>query len=134
MLADELIPAVATRYGIRPAPATTAIVGRWTGGHAAIVAGLSRPDLVGHVFAESVLARDERDALVARIRTGTAAGTRFRLDWNLHERWDGGETTRALHETLRGAGFAVEGGERTDSAGWGAWRAHAGEALAAFFP
>jgi len=134
MLADELIPAIASRHGIRPSAASTAVLGRWTGGHAAIVAGLSRPDVFGHVLAASVLARDQREALVARIAADPPSGARFRLVWSIRERWDGGETTRALYDALRNAGFAVDGGERLDGAGWGVWRVQAGEALVADFP
>jgi len=141
MLATELVPALEQRYRLERQPASRAVLGLRFYGLTAAYAVLRHPDVFSAAGLQSAYTGlgfgDELEVLIAA-RAG--AGARFYLDWNRYEErnldrdWDLGADSRRLAELLRGAGYALEGGEALDSRGWGGWRNRTDRVLRFLFP
>lgn len=141
MVAKELIPALGEGYRLLPDAADRATLGNRFFAFSAAYVALSHPGSFGTVLMQSpYVGLGAEDDLFAKIAAKTAPETRFYLDWNRWDErnrdrgWDLGEDSRDLSNRLREAGYAIEGGEKMDSSGWGAWRSRLPGVLTATFP
>jgi len=141
MLAEELLPALSSRYRISGEPGSRGLLGTLYFGYAAAFAAARHPEAFGRVAVQSTfLGLGGEDDLIAALREHAGAPVRFHVEWakydqrNVDRGWDNAEDSRRLARMLGETGYVVTGGEILDSYGWGGWRNGAGRALAALFP
>lgn len=127
VLADELLPQVAARLGIRPDPARTVLAGASYGGLAAATVAMRRPDAFGNVLSMSGSfwwapeegAGDGMPWVAQQVARSERLPIRFFLAAGLFETGRGDsagilETSRILRDMLRIKGYAAD------------WREYAG--------
>ena len=130
-LADDLWPAVATRFRLCRAPDARGISGASLGGLVSTFAAFERPGTWGWVGAQSGSFFWGDEALAARAARQAKVPTRFYLDSGCPE--DNCEVTDRMADVMRGAGYDVV---RVTAPGarheWSAWRARFAGMLASF--
>jgi len=141
MLAEELLPYLETHYRVTDDPQERAVMGNGGGAIVTARAALDHPELFGKVAVLSAYVPGPAGEQVLTAAKESGAGeTKYLVSWNRYElhraEWnvDLAEDSRRLAEGLKAGGHDVGGGEALDSAGWGSWRARAGEILVDFFP
>ena len=107
-------------------------------GTIALNEAISHPDIFGRVGSQS--------AVLFGVKIGemlVPADERLLtvyMDWGTyhlrspHEAWDMAEDNRQAWAAMRENGYRPAGGEVPEGHGWGCWRGHTGEMLAALFP
>ena len=106
-----------------------------------LYAALDHPDVFGMAGMQSFwLQRAVAEDLIEKIGAGASPRPHFNLIWNRYDLYnpDFSVDLRAdsmrVAEAIRAQGFDLTGGEVVEGAGWGSWRAHAGDMLETFFP
>lgn len=141
MLVEELVPRIDAEYRTIAEREARAVMGYAMGAFAALNAGLQHPDVFGHVGMQSIyLQPPVVDELMDRLAQAPTPGPRFHLDWYLYDlhnpnfNIDLRADSTKVADAIRKSGCELSGREIVEGAGWGAWRAHAGDMLRAFFP
>ncbi len=141
MLVEELLPQLEGKYRLAKDPQSRAIMGYAMASTVVGQAALEHPEVFGKAALQSVyLPGANAERLASLASDNEPSGTRFLLysnryelrreEWNL----DLAADTRRMADALKAAGHDVRAVEVLDAAGWGSWRAHAGDILTAFFP
>lgn len=136
LLADEILTELQSRFGIDADPSRTVVLAN--GWHTALgqYTALAHPNRVGGAILLSRPTPSNWTPTFDELATRPEAGSvRMHVAWNRLEQATRGtspmELTKELADRMRAAGLAVSGGEREDTAGWGAWRIAAVEGLIA---
>lgn len=146
MLAEELLPFVAERTGLKPQAARTVLAGSSFGGLAAATAALAYPDMFGNAIAMSgsfwwhppESPPDQPEYVAGRIVHGPDVPVRFFLSAGLFERGRGDtegilETTRHLRDVLQAKNYDVMYRDYAAGHDYFAWRGILGDGLIALF-
>lgn len=138
MLVRDLMPELDRRYRIRPGASQRIIFGRRSGAVAAVYAALQYPEVFGQCIAISYGRADtvRQKKINEFMRACSDERPRVYLAWNRYEIWrpqsfDVRDQSMRLARDLKDLGFDVVDTERLDGAGWGSWRAQAGQAFQA---
>jgi enterochelin esterase-like enzyme/outer membrane protein assembly factor BamB len=142
MLAEELVPKLDASYRTVARPDARAVLGTGTGGAAAAMAAVTRPDVFGKAAATSVFLGMGGNDLTAAIEAFDASKPKpvFAIAWSTNELrrtdWnaDLARDSKKLAEQLEAKGFEVRKNEARDSSGWGGWPVRAAEMLVTLFP
>jgi enterochelin esterase family protein len=139
-VADEVLPWLRQRYGVRTSPARTIAAGSSLGGLAASFAGLRRPESIGLVLSQSGAfwwARDDGGAqwLTSEFESASRRDLKLYLDVGLMETRGGSRsqlrTNRRLYSVLRSKGYRVVYREFNGPHAFPCWRAGFADALLA---
>jgi enterochelin esterase-like enzyme/outer membrane protein assembly factor BamB len=141
MLTDEIVPYLDENYRLASGTESRGIMGYGGGVQTAVRAALARPDLFGKVAVQSAyLPGETAQEMLSMAGESRSNDIRILVYWNHYELknaqydFDLAADSQRLNEALKRGGYEVGGGEVLDAAGWGSWRARAGEILEAFFP
>ena len=141
MLADELLPYLQEHYRISDDAGQRAVMAYAGGTIVTARAVLDRPETFGKAAVFSAyLPGPAGEELLALAKESPSGPSSYLIYWNRYElhraEWnvDLSVDTKKLVEALEAGGHSIEALEVLDSAGWGGWRARAGEALVEFFP
>ena len=137
MVADELVPAVDSRYRTRTSPNSRASFGAGSGANAALEAALKRPDVFRRVASQSATMMLGQE--YGRMLPGGTPLVIY-LEWGTyhlrspHEAWDMARGNRELWQILREQGYRPAGGEIPQGFGWRCWSSRTHAALGSIFP
>ena len=141
MLAEELLPYLEGHYRVTADRDERAVMGYGGGAIVTAQAALDRGESFGKAAVLSAyLAGAAGEGLLTLAKESDSGETEFVVVWNRYElrraEWsiDLAADSRRLAEALEAGGHDVASAEALDSAGWGGWRARAGEILVDFFP
>lgn len=146
MLADELLPWLTERTGVRPRPGRTALAGSSYGGLAAVTAALARPERFGNALSISgsfwwhpADAPTDRPEYVAkRVASRERRPVRLFLSAGLFESTIDGEigileSSRHLRDVMEAKGYNVTYRDYAAGHDYFAWRGALGDGLLALF-
>lgn len=146
VLADDLLPAVAARLGIRPDPARTVLAGASYGGLGSSTIALRRPDVFGNVvsmsgsywWAPPGYTGEGTPYVVQNVALGPQRPVRFFLSAGRFETGHQGaagirETSRELRDVLRLRGYETHWRLYSGGHDWLIWRGALPDGLIALF-
>lgn len=146
MLADELLPWLSDRMGIRTRPDRTVLAGSSYGGLAAVSAALARPDRFGNALSMSGsfwwhpadAPPDRPEHVAGLVASGDRRPVRFFLSAGLFESGSDGEigileSSRHLRNVLEAKGYAVAYRDYAAGHDLFAWRGALGDGLLTLF-
>ena len=139
--ADELVPAVDTRYRtIANATGRVSVGGDLATLHAVFLA-FERPEMTSGLGLHSIALLDsDWNALEPILRPVTERPLRIYLDWGIYsmhnpqEGWDLRTESARYWKEFERLGFTLSGGEAPDSDGWASWRNRADVMLRTLLP
>ncbi len=146
MLADELLPWLSERMGIRPRPDRTVLAGSSYGGLAAVSAALAHPDRFGNALSMSGsfwwhpadAPPDRPEHMAGLVASRDRRPVRFFLSAGLFESGSDGEigileSSRHLRDVLEAKGYEVTYRDYAAGHDRFAWRGALGDGLLALF-
>lgn len=146
MLADELLPWLTARHGLRPRPERTVLAGSSYGGLAAVTAALERPDRFGNALSMSGsfwwhpddAPPDRPEHVAGLVAWRGRVPVRFFLSAGLFETAIDGEigileSSRHLRDLLEAKGYDVVHRDYAAGHDHFAWRGALGDGLLALF-
>jgi enterochelin esterase family protein len=128
---DELIPWVDRHYRTDPRPERRAVMGASNGGDISLWLGASRPEVFGHVGAQSTTIKDDVYDL---FRNDPRLDLTLYLDLGTYDIPVIIPMVRGFIPVLEEKGYRFRYGEYPEGHSWGLWRAHIDDALELFFP
>lgn len=146
MLADEILPWLSDRMGIRPRPDRTVVAGSSYGGLAAVSAALTHPDRFGNALSMSgsfwwhpaEAPPDRPEHMAGVVASRDRRPVRFFLSAGLFETGSDGEigileSSRHLRDVLEAKGYEVTYRDYAAGHDRFAWRGALGDGLLALF-
>lgn len=135
-LATQILPELQDRLRIQNGASSVTLLGIRGGAVAATYAALKFPERFNHCFAISYGRADtvRADQISELLNSGSESKPSFYVTWNRYDArrpqsFDCRTQSQQLKNSLAEKGYAVEGGEFPESAGWGSWRIQFGRAL-----
>ncbi|WP_246660066.1 enterochelin esterase [Rhizobium sp. FKL33] len=146
-LADELLPAVAARTGLKPAPSRTILAGSSFGGLASVRIALARPDLFGNALSMSgsfwwhpdSAPAEDGEYIAALVARNPKAGIRVFLSAGLFEVKGPGadagilDSNRHLRDVLQARDYEIHYREYAAGHDYLVWRGILSDGLIALF-